>query len=113
MYRVVITEYAEQDMLRAAEYIAEDLHNRQAADQLLNDAEKTIYPLEEMPFRYPLVTDNALAGEGFRFFPVHNYLVFYVVREERKFVVIERFLYKRHDWAVILSGIQKNEKKRC
>jgi plasmid stabilization system protein ParE len=70
----------------------------------LNDAEKAIYSLEEMPLRYPLVADEFLASQGFRFFPVHKYLVFYVVREETNIVVIERFLYGKRDWAAILSG---------
>jgi plasmid stabilization system protein ParE len=72
MYRVDITDYAEWDMRKAAEYISINLHNRSAAEQLLNDAEKAIYTLEEMPFRYPLVADEVLASQGFRFFPVHK-----------------------------------------
>ena len=104
MYHIDITEYAEQDMRKAAEYITVDLHNKPAVERLLNDAEEAIYSLEEMPLRYPLVTDEILARQGFRFFAVRNYLVFYIVREERKTVVIERFLYGRRDWAAILHG---------
>ena len=106
MYHIDITDCAEQDMRKAAEYIAVDLHNQPAAEQLLNDAEKAIFSLEEMPYRYPLVADEVLANQGFRFFSVDNYLVFFIVREDKNIVVIERFLYKRRDWAAILNGGQ-------
>ena len=52
---------------------------------------------------------EVLAGQGFRFFTVRNYLVFYIVRKERKTVVIERFLYGRRDWAAVLHGRQGYE----
>ena len=56
-----------------------------------------------MPLRYPLVADKVLAGQGIRFFPVNNYLVFYAVRKNKKTVVIERVIYKRRDWLAILK----------
>ena len=104
MYSIDITVYAEQDMQKAAEYIATALHNQTAAEQLLDDTEKAIFSLEEMPLRFPLVADEVLASLGFRFIPVHNYLVFYIVREDKNTVVIERFLYGRRDWISILSN---------
>ena len=109
MYFIKITEPAEGDLLDAAQYIAIDLKNRIAANRLLDDVDEAIYSLEEMPSRHALVDDDVLAGYGIRFFPVHNYLVFYVIREEIKTVVIERFLYSRRDWITILRG--ENESK--
>ena len=103
MYHINISELAEQDIRKAIEYIDTELQNRTAAENLLGDVEKAIFSLEDMPLRYPLAPDNVLAGWGIRFFPVHKYLVFYVVREQTKTVVIERFLYHRRDWATILK----------
>ena len=103
MYDIDITEPAEQDIRKTIEYIDEELHNRTAAEKLLNDVEDAIFSLSEMPQRYRLVSDRVLASQGIRFLPVNNYLVFYVVREEAKMVVIERFLYKRRNWATILK----------
>ena len=104
MYLIKITEPAEIDLQYAAKYIAIELKNRVAADRLLDDVDEAIYSLEEMPSRHALVDDDVLAGRGIRFFPVHNYLVFYVIREEIKTVVIERFLYGRRDWVTILRS---------
>ncbi|MDR1330417.1 MAG: type II toxin-antitoxin system RelE/ParE family toxin [Oscillospiraceae bacterium] len=103
-YSVDITEDAERDMLDAAKYIATELQNIDAAGRLLDDAEAAIYSLEEMPLRHALVDNELLSDRGIRFFPVHNYLVFYAVREETRTVVIERFIYGRRDWAAILKG---------
>ena len=107
MYRLSITEPAERDIREAARYIAMELQNLTAADRLLDDLTEAIYSLNEMPLRYALVSDEVLAIRGFRFFPIHNYLVFYTVREERKTVVIERFLYGRRNWSDILKDEPK------
>ena len=103
MYHIDISEPAEQDIRKAIEYIDSELKNRTAAENLLNDVEEAIFSLTDMPMRYPLVADDVLADWGIRIFPVHNYLVFYVVRENTKTVVIQRFLYKRRDWESILK----------
>ena len=71
---------------------------------MLDDAEKAINSLEEMPLRYPLVAYEPLASLGLRGVPVQNYIVFYVVREGRRLVVIERLLYGKRDWTTILYG---------
>ena len=104
MYLIKITEPAERDLLNAVKYIAIKLKNRIAADRLLDDVDKAIYSLEEMPSRHALVSDETLASVGIRFFSVHNYLVFYTIREEPKTVVIKRILYSRRDWITILHG---------
>jgi len=104
MYNIVISKPAEQDIRKAVGYIDEELQNRAAAENFINNVEKAILSLTDMPLRYPLVADDKLAGWGIRFFPVHNYLVFYVVRGKTKTVVIERVLYKRRDWEAILKN---------
>ena len=103
MYNIDITGPAEQDIRKAVEYIDTELQNRVAAENLLDNIEKAIFSLSGMPMRYPLVADKVLASQGFRFLPVNNYLVFYIVRENRKTVVIERIIYKRRNWATILK----------
>lgn len=103
MYVIEITKPAEHDMRKAADYIAGELQNPTAALSLLDDVAELIYSLETMPLRYALADDAVLAIRGIRVLPVHNYLMFYAVREEKKTVVIERFLYGRRDWLGILK----------
>ena len=103
MYNIDITEPSERDIRKAVEYIDTELQNRIAAENLLDDIEKAILSLSDMTLRYPLVADKVLESQGFRFFPVNNYLLFYIVRKDRKTVVIERVMYKRRDWLTILK----------
>jgi len=104
LYHIDITEPAEGDIIEAVKYITEQLLNPSAAGKLLDDAENAIYSLTDMPQRHALVKDDDLAILGFRFMPVNNYLIFYIVREDKKTVVIQRFLYGRRDWVTILKN---------
>ena len=103
MYNIDISINAERDIREAIEYIDVELQNPAAAENLLDEVEEAIFSLSDMPKRHPLANDDVLAGWGIRFFPVQNYLVFYIVREETKTVVIERFLHRRRDWNTILK----------
>ena len=104
MYNIDITSLAETDILEAAKYIKEQLLNPSAADNLVDAVDKAVNSLKVMPSRHALVRDDSLASLGIRFMPVKNYLIFFTVREERKTVVIQRFLYGRRDWITILKG---------
>jgi toxin ParE1/3/4 len=103
-YKIKFTGSARNDLQDAADYISGELFNPAAARRLILDAREMAFSLEAMPVRYALVDDGVLARQGFRCFPVHNYLLFYIVREEGKAVMIERFLYGRRDWLTILKG---------
>ena len=103
MYTTEITKPAESDILDAAIYIMEQLQNPTAANRLLDEVEKAVQSLDTMPQRYAVVKDDTLARLGYRFMPVLNYLLFYIIREETNTIVIHRFLYGRRDWFTILS----------
>lgn len=103
MYRIEITEPAERDLSKAADYIAHELRNPQAAVDLLDLAEKTLNGLTELPNRHALVGLEGLAEQGIRWIPVGNYLAFYAVRETEEKVSILRFLYGRRDWMNLIK----------
>lgn len=102
MYKIIVTEPAQKDLKDVVLYISGELKNKQAANDLINLFEATAKSLTDMPERYALVDDEVLAREGFRFIPIKNYLLFYVVRKETETVVIQRFLYARRDWMHII-----------
>ena len=91
-YQVHITKTAEHDIAKAADYIEFVLKNPQAADHLLDVATEKIQ----------LVDDPVLAGWGIRFIMVNNYLAFYTIDEDKKVVIIVRFLYQKSNWNTIL-----------
>jgi len=104
IYSVITTNAAKQDILQAARYIAEKLHNPTAADLLLDEVDEAISSLEDMPLRHQLVNDGHLAHKGIRLLTVRNYLALYVVRDDDKNVIVQRFLYAKRNWAGILKG---------
>ena len=94
-YQVHITKTAEHDIAKAADYIEFVLKNPQAADHLLDVATEKIGELTQMPEKLQLVDDPVLAGWGIRFIRVNNYLAFYTIAEDKKVVIIVRFLYQK------------------
>lgn len=103
MYKIIVTDPAQRDLRDTVSYISNELKNKQAAFNLLNLVEETVNSLTDMPERYAVVDDEILSREGFRFIPIKNYLLFYIVRKNMQTVVIQRFLYARRDWKNILK----------
>lgn len=103
MYKIVVTEPAQQDLQGALSYIANQLKNPTAALRLANEFEKQVSALSEMPERYPIVSDGFLASQAIRAFPIKNYIVFYTVHPAAERVSILRFLYGKRNWNAILG----------
>ena len=101
-YQVHITKQTEKDLNRALDYIEFSLKNPQAADSLLDETERTLGSLEQMPERYALPEDKLLAAWGIRFVQIKKYLAFYIIAKETQTVHIIRFLYGKSDWRSIL-----------
>ena len=101
-YKIHITAAAERDLLKAADYIEFFIKNPDAADHLLDTADKQISSLAEMPQRYRIVDDPVLSTWEIRFIKVNNYLAFYTIDENKQLVIIVRFLYQKSNWAFIL-----------
>ena len=103
-YSIHITAAAERDMDLAADHIEFVLKNPQAADHLLDEAERQINALAQFPEKLALVDDKLLASWGIRFTKVNNYLAFYIISEEDQQLYIVRFLYGKSNWASILKN---------
>ncbi len=58
---------------------------------------KEIRALDEMPMRFRLYEEEPWHSEGLRFFPVDNYLVFYLADETQNTVGIVRIMYGGRD----------------
>ena len=102
-YDIHITRTAERDLISAADYIERVLFNPDAADRLLDEAEKKINALSTYPKRFALADDPILKAWGIRFTHVNNYIVFYTVSDETHTVCIVRFLYEKREWTTILK----------
>ena len=104
MYSLNITDIAEEDILSAVRYIADVLKALAAAHRLLDEIEKHEEILENTPNMYPLVTDEYLAKKGIKFIMIKNYILFFTVNENKKTIIIIRFLHSLRNWKNILTG---------
>ena len=102
MYSLIITDIAEEDILKTVEYIADILKAPIAANNLLDEIERHEEILENTPNIYPFVPDEYLAQKGLKFTIIKNYLMFYTIDEDEKIVTVIRFSYGRRDWKNIL-----------
>jgi len=102
IYQLIISETAEIEMTEIGLYIANELHSPQAAINLLDEIDRQILNLEQMPKRFALVSDERLARLGIRLIPVKNYLIFYLVNEQARTVTIARVLYGKRNWVHLL-----------
>lgn len=103
-YKIFYTAGAKCDLRGIYSYIAEELLVPDTAAGQVQRIMKEIRSLEEMPMRYRLYDDEPWHGLGLRFFPVDNYLVFYLPDESTDTVRIVRIMYGGRDIRRQLDG---------
>ena len=101
-YNIKITEPAENDLYQIGSYIAEELLEPKIAKEVVNKIADAILSLEDMPLRNKVVADEKLTLQGIRRIFIDNYIVFYIVFEEQKIVMVIRILFGRRDWINLL-----------
>ncbi|HHU35988.1 MAG TPA: type II toxin-antitoxin system RelE/ParE family toxin [Treponema sp.] len=97
-YSVVIYPSAEQDLLEIKEYFENIL--KTSANNLFQKFYESIDILETNPFIYPLIKDTYLNQLGYRFKPIDNFLLFYIIDDTE--VQIHRFFYGKRDYLLFL-----------
>lgn len=101
-YDIHITNAAQRDLLNATDHIEFILKEPKAADDLLDEAEKQVNSLTDFPEKFRPVDDPVPSSWGIRFVIMNNFLVFYIIDDEKTMVIIVRFLYQKSNWNAIL-----------
>ena len=101
MADVVFTPMARQDLVQTGDYIADQLHNRAAARNLIRKIQTAVKDLERFPC---LGTPLEVSGVHilYRYLICGSYMIFYHISGET--VWIDRILYGRRDYLAILFG---------
>jgi plasmid stabilization system protein ParE len=97
-YKIRILTAAQVDLIEIVEYL--NTLSPEAAIRYYDTLTVAISGLGDMPERCPLVKDTNLQLRGYRFLPVENYTVFFVVIG--KTVQIRRILYSRRQYQSLL-----------
>ena len=96
-WKIVYTETAKHDLWELYRYIAEELLVPETAVRQSQRIMQEIRLLNEMPFRHRLYHDEPWHSQGLRFFPIDNFLVFYLPEKNSDTVTIVRIMYKGRD----------------
>jgi toxin ParE1/3/4 len=103
MYRLIYLPIARQDVYDTVLYIAGQLQNGKAAIDLLESLDHSITLLQEFPYAHRIYRSVKPIDSEYRFMPVGNYLIFYLVKEQEKLVEIHRVLYAKTDLSRVLK----------
>ena len=103
MFKIVMTEQAENDIAEIGDYIAYTLLELETASSFVKGLRKAIASLHDMPERYTLMRDEILAKQGIRWMPYKSHYVFYQVVSHAKKVIVLRVGYNRENWEIILK----------
>ncbi|MDR0908662.1 MAG: type II toxin-antitoxin system RelE/ParE family toxin [Spirochaetaceae bacterium] len=97
-YAVNGSSEVNQQISKSVEYIANELHNPQAAESHYAELDKALAMLEENPLIRPKVREPYLAALGVRSIMVKKYYLFYTVDEDNQTVQLISFMHSRMDW---------------
>lgn len=96
-WNIVYTAGARCDLRDIYKYIAYELLVPETAARQTQRIMKEIRALDEMPMRFRLYEEEPWRSKGLRFFPVDNYLVFYLPDKTKNTVSIIRIMYGGKD----------------
>lgn len=105
IFHITYSPAALDDLRSIFSYIAYELLATQAATNQTKRIRKHIRSLDTMPGRYGKVEWEPWASMNMHKLPVDNYIVFYLIDEEKMMVTIVRIFYSGRD---IESIIQSN-----
>ncbi len=103
MYKLVYLKLAKEDMEHIVYYISNNLKNRMAALNLVDELIKWTNNILEFPYGNPEYIPIKLLKNQYRTGKVKNFVMFYTINEEDKTVIIVRVLYQKRDMNKILN----------
>ena len=92
-YKVSLTNRALRNLDDIYVYIAQTLLVPETALGLVDNIEKEVLSLEEMPYRFPERKTGAYANRGYRQLFVGNYTVIYCIDEKHRQVIVVTIRY--------------------
>ena len=98
MYRIILSDDAENDLHGIADYISEQLQNPEAAVNTIAKIERTLIKrLNTFPHSYPIHSYLESFGIEYRRTVIDNFTAFYIIDEESQTVTITHVVYNRRD----------------
>jgi len=96
-WKINYSAQALEDLKAIYEYIAFELLVPETARDQVKRITDSISKLDEMPMMYKAYKEEPWKSKGLRLFPVDNYIVLYLPKEDSNTVVIARIFYGGRD----------------
>lgn len=101
-YGLKFTPLASDVLEQIYSYVSHKLLAQAAADNLLVKIESSIMSLAGFPYSGSVLLEESLKTRGYRKLIVDNYLIFYLINELDKHVVIMRIMYGVQNYTDLL-----------
>lgn len=101
-YSLKFTPKAGEDLEQIYIYISEKLFAEISARNLLENIEQSIMRLRDFPYSCSIVSDEHLKSRDYRKLIIKNYIVFYLVDDAKKQVVVMRIVYGSQNYQQFL-----------
>ena len=95
MYKIKYLPIAQKDLQDIILYFLENLKSPKAAMDFIETLDRSILRLKQYPYSCELYQSREPLEFEYRFLPIKNYLVFYIVIEN--IIEIHRIVYARMD----------------
>lgn len=102
-YIVKLLPPAFEDIQEIYNYIAFEKKSKINAESQIQRIKKAISDLSFMQDSYRLFYLEPWKSKGLRYFPVDNFLIFYLVDESKKTVNVARIVYGKADLSIIFK----------
>ncbi|MDD6488910.1 MAG: type II toxin-antitoxin system RelE/ParE family toxin [Clostridia bacterium] len=96
-YKVKLTPQAVEQIQQTVSYISHNLLEPETAKRWSVLLKKEINSLNFMPQRFPLTEEEPWHSYGIRKMTIKNFLVYYLIDDDKKQVSITAVIYGRHN----------------
>ncbi len=100
-YKILTTPRAQQDIENIADYIGKKLFAPSSAQKFLDNVINTYDKLSVFPEMGTEVKQNFPLKYKYRWIPIDNYLLFYIIKDEQ--IVVMRVLFSSMNYMNILE----------
>lgn len=102
-YIVEISETAEQDLENIISYLRYNLAGDIVADKYKVFFKQKLQGLEEIAESMPVLDENLTGHKNIRKINVRNYILFYIINEEKSKAIVLRIGHAFMDWEKFLK----------
>ena len=102
-YTVRLTDTAKQDLREIAFWIAEQSKDKEIAKRFVGELRETCKKLDTFPNAGAIPKDRVIRSEGYRFTVHKEYLIFYLVDEEKKQVNVMAIFNAKKEYMRVMK----------